>query len=270
MATSRRLESENDLPEELPEELPEDEPRLISVSDPSLYVVNFVHIILQPQLRRNVSDFVWVNSPEASNPQFEGLRHTRSLSELDQPAFSRPQRVRLATVHENGVASTSIEEENFNSSTTRPRQVTLRRRTQDDHDNPRDSTFPLHENGVASTSIEEENFNSSTTRPRQVTLRRRTQDDHDNPRDSTFPLHENGFTSPNIEEENLNNSSPTRRHQMAPLNRRRTQLEDNPRDFTFAPLAEENINLRERTFNVGQSSSTPPSYRSVWGSIRRN
>ena len=225
MATSRRLESENDLPEELPEELPEDEPRLISVSDPSLYVVNFVHIILQPQLRRNVSDFVWVNSPEASNPQFEGLRHTRSLSELDQPAFSRPQRVRLATVHENGVAS---------------------------------------------TSIEEENFNSSTTRPRQVTLRRRTQDDHDNPRDSTFPLHENGFTSPNIEEENLNNSSPTRRHQMAPLNRRRTQLEDNPRDFTFAPLAEENINLRERTFNVGQSSSTPPSYRSVWGSIRRN
>jgi hypothetical protein len=48
---ARRPVSENELPEnELPEELPEAEPR-VSVSEPSLYVVNFVHIILSLSCR---------------------------------------------------------------------------------------------------------------------------------------------------------------------------------------------------------------------------
>jgi len=245
MVTARRTVPEN----ELPEEFPEDEPRL-SV----------------PQSRRNVPEFV-VTYPESTNPTFEGLRHTRSMGGLDQLAFSRPQRAHLPTVYENGVASNTIEDENLSSSTTRPHQMNHRRRTQDDDNHPRDLPF-------GSSSTEEENLSSSTTRlgplARQTTHRRRNQDDDYHPRDVPFGTVASSSTT---EEENL--SSPTTRlgllaHQRS--HRRRNQDDDyHPRgNFTFGTAAEENINLRERTLNVPVAQSTPPSYKSVSGSFRRN
>lgn len=69
----------------------------------------------------------------------------------------------------------------------------------------------------------------------------------------------------NVDEGNLG-SLNTRAHRN--IARRRTTNDDNPRDFTFATAAEENINLRSRTLNVART--TPPSYKSVSGSMRRS
>lgn len=128
----------------------------------------------------------------------------------------------------------------------------------------------VYENGVAST-MEEEDLSPSTidTRPHQMTHRRRTQDDDNHhPRDLPFGT----VGSSSTEEENLS-SSATRLVPRQMTHRRRNMHNDDdyhPRDFTFSTAAEENINLRERTLNVPVAQSTPPSYRSVSGSLRRN
>ena len=101
-----------------------------------------------------------------------------------------------------------------------------------------------------------------------MTHRRRTQDDDNHhPRDLPF----GAVASSSTDEENL--SSATRLVPRQMTHRRRNMHNDDdyhPRDFTFSTAAEENINLRERTLNVPVAQSTPPSYRSVSGSLRRN
>jgi len=101
---------------------------------------------LSPQFQRSVPAFV--TSPESSNLAFEGLGHTRSLSDSDHHTFPRRQGARLSSVDENGVATTEEENLTRSSSTIRPLQMPPRRRTRDD------DNFAL-----ASATAAEENIN---------------------------------------------------------------------------------------------------------------
>lgn len=150
-----------------------------------VYICNYI-CSHYPQLRRSALEFV--ASSESNDLTFDDrprpepntsrhIRHTRSLSEPNQLALSRPEVARLTAVYEDEPATTT-EEENLSPSTT---QRDVRRRA------PRLDHFNLREGDITSTTA-----------------------------------------------------------------------------------AEENINLRERTLNLRVASSTPPSYRSVSGSIRRD